>query len=336
MKTLRLFGMALMAVLMCVNFASCNSEEVTPDDPNQDKYITVGLDCVGEYLDIKDSPLSRAVGDDLYLIQVYSVEENGETTPYAYGNFETSLNGLTIKLIQGKKYDFKVAIQVGGCSSNTSIYNTTFIYSSSEGEAFRGYLSYTNKYISINRAKEGFYGELDNFIPKEGINVEIPTKRVSYAAKFIGENLTEGTLDITVKRSFEMGNYTDYITLTPTVPISDQIYSFIDTYQAWKGKLTFIGFDSEGKEITEYREYTSEKTVEIKWNKEDGTVIPFGTYKVTFKRNVRTTIRINVAKLPSVNNGITVTREDTPMSDDENDFLIEGGEITEIPVNSEP
>ena len=46
MKTLRLIGMALMAVLMCVNFVSCSNEELTPDDPNQEKYITVGLACV--------------------------------------------------------------------------------------------------------------------------------------------------------------------------------------------------------------------------------------------------------------------------------------------------
>jgi hypothetical protein len=33
MKTLRMIGMALFAVLMCVNFASCSSEEVVPEEP---------------------------------------------------------------------------------------------------------------------------------------------------------------------------------------------------------------------------------------------------------------------------------------------------------------
>lgn len=97
---------------MCVNFVSCSNEEVTPDDPNQEKYITVGLECVGEYLDITNSPLSRAVKNDEYYIQVYSVDESGKQTPYAKGNFTKSLDGLNLKLLHGEKYKFKVAIIV--------------------------------------------------------------------------------------------------------------------------------------------------------------------------------------------------------------------------------
>ena len=121
MKTLRMFGMVLFAVLMCVNFASCSNEEITPDNPNQEKYITVGLDCVGEYLEIKDSPLSRA-GGDAYEIQVYTVGEGA----YAHGKF-SSLDGLTIKLFKHKKYRFKIAVTVGD-----SGYDTQFEYSSTD------------------------------------------------------------------------------------------------------------------------------------------------------------------------------------------------------------
>lgn len=323
MKTFKLVGMVLMAVLMCVNFASCSKL----DEPTQDNYITVGLNCVGEYLDIKDSPLSRSgeLGNDTYYIQVLSLKEDGSTTPYADGAFKNSLEGLTVKLLQGEKYKFKAAIVVDKGIG----YSTEFNYSPKE--TFFSFIQ--SEFITY----EAFYGELNNYTPEEGGNVEIETKRVSYAANFIAKNLTEGTLNIEVSNPNIYGNQKRYsVSLTPEAPISDKIYSFWDFYKAWKGNITTIGNDPETNEpIYEYTNYTSEKTLNIKWAKEDGTVVPFGNYNVIFTRNVRTTIRIDVANLPSVNNGITITREDTAISDDENEFVIEGGEITEVPVTTE-
>lgn len=328
-----MIGMALFAVLMCLNFASCSSEEVVPEEPTQDKYITVGLDCIGEYLEITNSPLSRATEDDEFYIQVYSINENGYPEPYANGHFETSLNGIFLKLLQGKKYNFKIAINVKGRLNDYENFDKNFNYSSSLVSSWG---SAGNFFIPVSTECEGFYGELDNFTPVEGENIVISTKRVSYGAKFIAENLSEGTLDIIVRRP-RVQAFEDYISLTPSIPESDKIYSFVDKYNAWKGIYTQTGTDPETGEPTyEYKDYSSEKTLEINWTKENGEVIPFGTYKVTFKRNVRTTVRIDVAELPSVSNGITVTREDTPISDDDNEYEIGGGEIVEVPVNSEP
>lgn len=327
MKTLRMIGMALMAVLMCVNFVSCSNEEVTSEDLNQDKYISVGLDCVGEFLDITNSPLSRAVGDDKYIIQVYTVDESGNQTPYASGYFQNSLDGVNVKLLQGDKYKFKVAIVVEGVEGSYGefIQGTGFTYSNSEAY-----------FYDFNPTKEVFYGELDNYTPIEGDDVEISTKRVSYAAKFIAEGLDEGTIEIIVS-NMNITNKKRYsVSLTPEVPSSNKIYSFFNTYDAWKGIRTATGEDPEtGAPIYEYVNYTSVKTLSINWEKSEDNIIPLGSYDVTFKRNVRTTIRIDVANLPSVSNGITVTREDTPISDDENEYEISGGEIIEIPVNSE-
>ena len=325
MKTLRMIGMALFAVLMCVNFASCSNEEVTPDDPNQEKYITVGLDCVGEYLDIKDSPLSRAAGDDKYIIQVYSVDESGKQTPYANGRFAKSLDEVIVKLLHGGKYKFKVAIVVEGVNgSYGESIGTDFIYSDAD-----------TYFYDYNPTKEVFYGELDNYTAIEGDDVEISTKRVSYAAKFIAEGLDEGTIEIIVS-NMKITNKKRYsVSLTPEFPESDKIYSFFNTYDAWKGIYNRTGEDPEtGSPIYEYLNYSSVKTLNINWNKTEDDIIPLGNYDVTFKRNVRTTIRIKVEN-PSYSNGITITREDVAISDDENEYNIEGGKITEIPVNSE-
>ena len=50
MKTLRFIGMALFAVLMCVNFTSCSNDQNTPTTEEQEFY-TVQIGMGGE-LDI--------------------------------------------------------------------------------------------------------------------------------------------------------------------------------------------------------------------------------------------------------------------------------------------
>ena len=97
MKAFRLIGMALVAVCLCMNFASCSNEDmVAPEDPQEEKYVTVGLGCTGEFLEFSNSPLSRTTAEELYGIQVYALAENGTNsdgsicyleTPYAHGVF---------------------------------------------------------------------------------------------------------------------------------------------------------------------------------------------------------------------------------------------------------
>ena len=110
MKSLRLVAMAMMAVMMCMNFASCSNEDVlASEDPKEPKYVTVGLGCTGEFLEFSESQMGRAATDELYGIQVYALTENGtdsygnptyQSTYYAYGMF-TSLDNVKIKLLEG-------------------------------------------------------------------------------------------------------------------------------------------------------------------------------------------------------------------------------------------
>ena len=324
--------MALMAVLMCVNFVACsNNEEPIPEEPQKNKLITVGLKCTGEFLDITNSPFSRAEGGDEYHIQVFSLEEKtadyGDEsytymveTPYAYGIFE-SLNNATIKLLDGHKYKFQIAIAVGQSRDMAGeYYNTTnFTYSSTRD---------TNpESTAIHASHEGFYGELDQYVPVEGGSVNIETKRVSYGVEFIAEGLEEGTLDITVAEGFS-SEY--YVILTPDVSQYTGIHSFDDTYNAWLEEVQ-TGVDEDGDPIYGRENYTNEAEITINWTKSDDNVTPLGTHKVTFERNVKTTIRIKVEEV-SVSNGVTIIREDTPLSDDDNEYVIEGGSVVEVPV----
>ena len=314
MKTLRLLGMALFAVLMCVNFASCSNEEIIDEEAVKDKYITVGLNCVGEYLDITNSPLSRAkVGDDIYRIGVSQFNDDaGKYIDYAYGEFATSLDGITIRLLEGADYKFTVSIIVGGVYKE-STYNTSFTYGKSGISA-------------IAPDKECYYGELEKYTAIEGKGVSINTKRVSFGAEFIAEDLTEGKITIIgVKPE---------VTLTPEEPKSYHIHSFSSAYGAWLGIKTSTYDPETGKEIIEYKNYTEERTLEVYYTNSNGEVTPLGNFNVTFKRNIKTTIRIKVGDLLAINNTIAVTREETEITNDDNEYIIEGGKIIEVPLSS--
>lgn len=326
MKKFRFITMALMAMFM----SSCSNEEIaTPEQ--EEEYVTVDLGVSGEYLDLSDSPLATrsTTTTDTYGIDVYTIAENGAEQPYANGLF-SSLQNVKIKLLKGKEYTFKVGIYVNDKVTLDPPYG-----------AFGGNYYSENRMATIdedfyygingeNNAKnpgfgymhDYFYGELAGYTPTEGGTVNIPTKRTVYGAHFIAEGLTEGTLNINVQTLYN-------VELTSILSEYNGIYCFSDIWSAWFGT-----YETTANAPTLVNYYTTKKLT-IKWTKSDGSETPLGTFNVTFKRNVKTKIRIKVTD-PGVQNGIVITREETPMTDDDKEYVIEGGEITEVPVTTTP
>ena len=362
MKAFRLIGMALVAMCLCMNFASCSNEDVVaPEDPQEEKYVTVGLGCTGEFLEFSDSPLSRATTDELYGIQVYSLTETNryydnetgepiveyDETQYAYGMF-TSLENVKIRLLEGQEYKFEVSIVIDPFNENTewskygggysrdywfnrsyeeyySEFGSEFAYSSDYGLS----LSHIDRW-SIKETQhpyDRYYGELSGYTPTENGSVEIDTKRVVYGVKYVTSGLNEGeSLKVEVARD---GNSNSIYLVELDSEINENIYTFDRIEKAWKG----IEVWNKNTQKYEYENYTSDKRLTITWNKADGTAVPMGTYKVTFKRNVMTTIKIKAENL-NLDNGITVFKEEVSMAADENIYEIEGGTVTEVPVTS--
>ena len=298
MKAFRLIGMALVAMCLCMNFVSCSNEDVlVPEDPQGEKYVTVGLGCTGEFLEFSDSPMGRAATDELYGIQVYALTEDGtysdgtpkySSTPYAYGVY-TSLDNVKIRLLQGQKYMFEVGIVIDpykiynsigssffgkGLTENTS----EFVYSSSEAVHADGYAR-----SGVVMIHDRYYGVLNVYTPTENGTVDINTKRVAYGVRYETIGLaTDESFTVEVSRQ-------DWSSKLYSVEVSseplDDIYTFYDILGAWQGKWNS---NTEAYDLN----YTINKTLTISWNKADGTIVPMGTYPVTFKRNVKTTIRI--------------------------------------------
>lgn len=348
MKTFKLIGMVMIAIMMCMSFASCGNEDVVAlEEPQNDDYITVGLGCTGEFLEFSDSPMSRTAEDALYGIQVFALTKSGtnedetityyNSTPYAYGMF-TSLENIKIKLLRGKQYRFDVGIAIDPFKYGQEHWfhetynqnqNKDFTYSSQQEvypTAHSGYASHYTEYLH-----DRYYGELEIYTPTENENINIYTKRVGYGVKYETTGLKTGeTLTIEVSKPYDESSlYTVEIGNEP----HDGIYTFSNILSAWYDTYNeYVGPHPEtGNPMYNTLSYRSEKKLAISWNKADGNVIPMGTYDVTFKRNVKTTIRINAENL-NIENGIKVFKEEASMVDDKYIYEITGGSVVEIPV----
>lgn len=336
MKAFRLIGMAIVAMCLCMNFASCSNEDVVA--PEEEKYVTVGLGCTGEFLEFSESAMGRAATDELYGIQVYALTESGKhengtpyysETPYAYGVY-TSLDNVKIRLLQGQKYKFKVGIVVDpykydinhiSCFFGEELNSNATEFNYSSSEMVCADYSPSNCSEDFIFFHDRYYGELDVYTPTENSTVDIHTKRVAYGVKY-------ETIDLATDERFIIevsGQYSSYKLYSVEVGIEtlDDIYTFQNINSAWYSR------NIDNEEIL----YTSRKNLTISWNKADGTVVPMGTYSVTFKRNVKTTIRIK-AEANDLENGIKVYKEEKPMADDEYIYDITGGKVEEVPVNS--
>ena len=224
-----MIGATLCALIACIAMTACSNENDNAPLGNEESDVyTVKLGMAGEILDITEEPLTRAVGDDLYGIQVYSCPANAEKTTwtyYAFGLFD-DIENAEIKLLNSYKYKFVSTMVVDGknklyknnskggyyypfsiqgWTSNTPLENNTFYYESSvymlglaNGSSWLGTSSTSYSIPNTER----YYGELLDYVPVEGGTASIDMKRVSFGAKFIAQGnfkKTGGTLTINMK-----------------------------------------------------------------------------------------------------------------------------------------
>ena len=327
MKTFRFIGMALFAVLMCVNFAACSNEE--NEVPQKGKEIMVSFGLGGE-ISVSESPLSRTEEKpDLYGIQIYScpISSEGTTnyTPYAYGLFD-DMTSVSALLIKGYKYKVGVLLIKNGKNvvklenpganekygspfstalTNTFTISTTlFIRPSTQ-------IKFSDGAYYFNGEAEKYYGETIDFIPSDENNsIDIYMKKMFFGVNFVAENLTEGTLSII----FEQGISPQLDIVSPNTNIE---------------KILAIGYANDAYAS---EDFVNNITITLIWTKTDGAEIPLGTHKIAFKRNKMHTVTIKVSETTSTS-GLNLTFEDLGMTDGEN-TTIENGEIVDTGVDT--
>ena len=288
--------LALCAVLF--GATSCETLNEFIDLPNntetpEAEYCTVSLGFGGE-IEVGYEPLRSAENNDLYGINVYSAPANVEGTPswtnYAYGLFDDPSN-IKIDLLVGYQYKFvatmvkdgkeKVHYDGSGYWSPFYVNNRPVAISTSfnYGLSLIPYIDSGYTYLKNPKGiyhrpnTERYYGELEGYIPSNNGKATIDMGRTSYGVKFVaqGQSANVGSLEIQMSESplvtFNLAESNEYF----------DIYTFIYVRSAWLKS-----------------DYSVEGSVNINYIREDNTVVPLGSHKVTFVRNTTTVITVNI------------------------------------------
>lgn len=335
MKKITIFKSAIFALLACVGFVACsNKAEEIPAEP---EFYTIQLGMGGEILDIHQEPLSsRASGNDLYGIQVYSKSgEDSSWTPYAYGLFDDP-NSISIKLLSDAKYKFvatmvkdgKSVVQTikgGYCAPFTTrksdrlAVSTIFYYNSNDYlyDLSNGYTSLISSSYYYRPNTDRYYGELTDYVPDaENAKATIQMKRTVFGAKFIaeGELANSGTLEVQIKDAPKMT-----LELTESNDVLFDIFTFKYVADAWAA----IG------------DYTETVNVAINWISPESVTVPLGTHEITFKRNTTTVVTVKIeeqSETAGVGFGFDSSEQGNPAEDGENDITVGGGSSTDTDV----
>ncbi len=333
--TLKFYNMKkiLLILLVSIGIFSCStSSDPIAETNNPPKEYIISLGLAGEITNIENSPLTKAVTNDLYGIQVYSMPTTGgEYKPYAYGLFD-DVSSLQIKLLEGYKYKFSCTMLTDGKNKITQYNNTYsnpfYAYNGSNGIFLSistsfvignyecSYLDRGNANLTIDSKEydrpniDRYYGETIDYTPADNSSVSINMKRVSFGAKIIAEGLTEGKLNITLNKAPSM------VIPYPSTEVQD-IFTFENPYP----------YGNTWTQDT----YTETIPVSISWTKADGAVVPLVTQDITFTRNKLTTITVKV-KDSSLSNGLSVSQESAEMGNG-GSVVIDTSNSTDTPVN---
>ena len=330
----------ITAIVASCCFASCQ-KVFTEYGETDSEYYTVNLGMGGDILEVIETPLTRA-GEtaDLYGIQVYSAPNKelpeGEKvtwTKYAYGVFGSNEN-ISINLLKGKKYGFEATMVVDGqnkVNSYSAGYSYPFYISGTNGGNSKigtifnyqhaDYLSLGSGYTNLKNFGyfrhpncERFYGELEDFVPgKNNDKAVIKMKRTSFGARFVakGRLATEGYIEIQMTSAAKMT-----LDLTTEDKTIEKIFTFSNVKKAYQNN-----------------DYTEAIDVTLNWHRADGSIVPFGTHNITFKRNKMSTIQITMDS-DDADSQIGLEIDDEPMSEDDEVTNIEDGEIVDTNVEA--
>ena len=343
----------MLASALCLSMASCVKtiiNDSTVSTPEQEpEFYEVSLGWAGEIEIDEEALVKSGEGTSLYGIEVYSAPYSGEEgeeqknttwTRYAYGFYGSSQN-ITINLLKGFKYKFAATMVEDGQNKIYS-YNTTyqgntvkhysfpfdeplaneFIYQPTTGFSSNfnyGYTKLTDNSNSYDRpyGVNRYYGELVDYVPGLGNSgkAKIHMKRTNFGAKFVaqGQLATSGSLEIKMEGA-----------KTVNIDLSAGETEFFGVYTFYYVKNAF-SYAKEG-------EYTETVNVTFNWRQADGKIVPFGTHKITYKRNRTTVVTIKMDSTDAEDSIGLECEEAELIEDGENDVTISNGERVDADI----
>lgn len=329
-KKMRRIILFLLLGVFAFLLSSCNKE--IPKDEEQTTYV-VSLNFVGD-ISVTDEPLTKGTAtNDLYGINVYydGTEANNISDIYAYGLFD-NIGDMTIPLLSGHKYKFECTLVKNGKtkleSSNVGKYEAPF------GQILQNqFIVGSNTVMSgikVGKSRmkgdatdtetpklDRYYGETTNYVPTVGGSVVINLLRTVFGAKFIITGLVnDGTLTASCSKDANTSSE-KYWTLTTTENVEGSaiIYTFPDVYGCWANQQT----------------YTLGGVVSTSYDSNRGAIWDISaTNNVTWKRNVLTTVTINMS--PDQSGGGIVITEEAMGTDNEINVGINGDGVIDTDV----
>ncbi len=305
-----------------------------PSSVEEPETVLVSLNMGGE-ISVEHENMTRAATNDVYGINVYYDKGSDGVVDdlYGYGVFSDP-DKMIIALLASHKYIFKCTMVKNGKNTlyydaakvaypfqtNSSVTSTitneftlgtsTYLSGIRSGKVHLSSQtspssSNATSYASVNR----FYGESDTYTPTVGGSVTIALKRVIFGAKFIINGVEGGTVTASCGDFWSHSTTTDY-------EGTETIYSFVDSHDAWLNETPL------------------EATLSLNYDSNKGSAWDLtNSQTISFKRNVMTTVTINVS--PDLSSAsLSITEEE--FGEDNNIYIgIDGDTIVETEVNPE-
>ena len=312
--------MALFAVLMCVNFASCSNDEIVTTDANEKCTVSLNLNGIVETTEV---PLGRSTTDKtLYFIYAENINSSEF---HASGLFDKTKD-ISLELIKGQEYTIYCwAIK----NAETKLYkDEDGVYGHPFGAKLTNSFDYENVNIGnpyglkLADGKTYYIANVEEFMntkngqyykasKSESINIQLERLN-AFGLEFNADELTEGTIELTISKK-------DNIDITHTSPI----------ITITKDKKTISEIFTLGMSLQENFSSTKpfEATLNIKWFKDansEGEIL--GTPTITFKKDVKTIVKFKEDKTPQIGISIGVTDEPLPNG---TTYEVEGNNVKE-------
>lgn len=322
MKLERIFRLSAVLMIVALGIVSCT--KVTDEVPGKTdaKEIIVPLVCGGEVTNLGNTPLSRAMGDDLLYIQAYAIEDDGYAMNYAHGLFD-NLEGIKIALKEGHDYLFKATLVKDGKNrifeEESGIWGVPFNMDLTNQFVFDGYFdSYDidrgdaeliDRYYTLP-AIDRFYGYCHYTAdPLNVTPININLLRTVFGVKIVTENFTDGNLIV------ELNGEPAFDIPAPQTEVS-KVFSLNDLDEAYR-----IDTNNGLGIINEYLESVIVRVARIN---PAGDVIPVDEQYINFTRNMMTTLKVRIHS-DMYENGVSITTETTDMIDVPGEVEFVGG-----------
>lgn len=159
-----------------------------------------------------------------------------------------------------------------------------------------------------------YYGETTDYIPKEGGVVNISMKRCVFGAKFVVTGVTDGTFNFNIS-----GTDMSKSGITSDTTYEGEIFTYDNVYGCWL-------------QVMEGQDYSNNFTLNMTWERGNGVTQTLDPLTVTFKRNILTTVNIRLNG-GDTNNSFNLDVDNTEMGEENTDFDVDAGDMTDTPVD---